>query len=458
MAPEPKRETQDLAFASGKRTLTLGILLGVTLVGFEALAVVTIAPAIAEGFGAVEQYGWIFSSFLLATLLGSVIAGYELDRSAPSLTLVVALSLFGAGLLAAGVAPTMTWLLFARALQGLGGGALVTALYVAVTRAYPDHVRPRLMALMSSAWVLPALLGPTVAGAMAATIGWRIVFLALVPAVAAVVLLTLPAFRELGPGVPAKGFRARIRSALVLVAGSLLLLLGLESRGWWGLASVAVGAFAAQRGLRPLLPPGTLRLRRGMAAAVGARATIYPAFVTAETMMSLMLVTHFGHSPAVAGVVLAVGSLSWTAGAWLQDRLDRDGGARSRGMRIAVGAGLVTCGLVIQALGLVAPADVLVLAAVGWTIAGAGIGLAHATSSVHVFALAGTARAGTASASLQIVDQFGAALGTGVAGAVFALFLQTRFGAPAGIAVAMGISALASLVGVVAGLRSRSRA
>lgn len=454
--PADARDSDDArAFAPERRTLTLGILLGVTLVGFETLAVVTVAPTIAASLAAVERYGWIFSSFLLATLLGAVVAGHTLDRIAPRITLVVALALFGLGLAMAGAASTMDVLVAARAVQGLGGGALVTALYVAVTRAYPDRTRPRVMALMSSAWVLPALLGPTVAGAVATTFGWRAVFLGLLPAVLLVAALTGPAFASLGRGNGAGAFGARLRAALLLVVGALLLLIALEATAWWTLPIVGFGAWVAYRGLRPLLPWGTLSLARGLPAAVGARGTVYPAFVTAETMVSLMLVTHYGHSPAVAGVILALGSLGWTAGAWLQERADAAFGPESRGTRIAIGAAMVTLGLTVQALGLLAPDLVLVLAATGWVCAGLGIGFAHATSSVHVFALAGSADAGRASAALQIVDQFGAAVGTGLAGAIFAAFHARGLGAPVGIGIAMASSAILAGAGIVAGRRSR---
>ena len=459
-SPEHADRSADPALASGHDPvaagrLTLGILLGVTLVGFETLAVVTIAPEIAAAFDAVERYGWIFSSFLLASLLGSVIAGTTLDRRAPHETLLAALALFGIGLACGGLAPSMTWLLIARALQGLGGGALVTALYVAVTRAYPDHRRPRVMAWMSSAWVLPALLGPTLAGAVAAAVGWRWVFLGLLPVVLVIATLTLPAFARLERGSASGHLGRRLWAATRLVLGGFFALVGLESGTLLGWTVAVASGTVALVGLRPLLPRGTLRLGRGLPSAVAARGTIYPAFVTAETMLSLMLVTHLGYSTVIAGAVLAVGSLSWTAGAWLQERLDAARGPARRGARIGLGAGLVTTGLIVQALALTSADFAIVLAVAGWAVAGLGIGMAHATSSVHVFALAGPARAGVASASLQIIDQFGAAIGTGVAGAIVAATLPTAWGAPGGIAVAMALAVVLAAAGIVAGSRSQ---
>jgi len=81
--------------------------------------------------------------------------------------LALGLAAFGLGLAVSGSAPTMLVVIAGRVLQGLGGGALSTVMLTAITRAYPDSQRARMMALTSSAWVVPALLGPTVAGFVA---------------------------------------------------------------------------------------------------------------------------------------------------------------------------------------------------------------------------------------------------------------------------------------------------
>jgi len=151
------------------RAITLGIALGMSLVAFESLAVATIALRFAESLGGMALYGWVFSSFLLMSLLGVILAGQHIDRHGPGPVLAAGLVNFGAGLLLSGLAPSMPVLLAGRALQGFGGGAINTALYTSVNLAYADVLRPRMMALLSTAWILPTLIGPALAGFIADT-------------------------------------------------------------------------------------------------------------------------------------------------------------------------------------------------------------------------------------------------------------------------------------------------
>src|SRR6478735_3404077 len=75
--------------------------------------------------------------------------------------------------LVAGLAPSMGVLVAARVVQGLGAGMTSTALYVLVTRVYPQRLHTAILAGFSAAWVVPSIAGPFVAGLITQTIGWR---------------------------------------------------------------------------------------------------------------------------------------------------------------------------------------------------------------------------------------------------------------------------------------------
>src|SRR6266511_1792335 len=85
-------------FAPARRALTIGLVLTVTLVAFEALAVVTILPVIKDDLGGLRLYGWVTSAFFLGTLVGIVVAGSESDRRGPGPPYVLGILLFAAGL------------------------------------------------------------------------------------------------------------------------------------------------------------------------------------------------------------------------------------------------------------------------------------------------------------------------------------------------------------------------
>jgi MFS family permease len=149
------------------RALTIGLILTVAGAAFEALAVATILPATVEDLGGLSLYGWAFSAFMLTNLVGVTIAGGEADRSGPARPFLVGIVLFSLGLIVAGVASSMEVVIVGRAIQGFGAGAIGAIAYVAVGRGYHEAVRPRMLALISSAWVVPGLIGPAIAGFIA---------------------------------------------------------------------------------------------------------------------------------------------------------------------------------------------------------------------------------------------------------------------------------------------------
>ena len=65
----------------------------------------------------------------------------------------------------------------ARFIQGLGAGTIPPIAYVAIGRSLPERLRPRMFATLSTAWVLPGVIGPALAGLVGETLGWRYVFL-----------------------------------------------------------------------------------------------------------------------------------------------------------------------------------------------------------------------------------------------------------------------------------------
>ncbi|MCA9876433.1 MAG: MFS transporter, partial [Thermomicrobiales bacterium] len=101
------------------RPLTIGLLIVATAWAFESLAVATILPEAATELGGLNLYGWAFSAFLLANLLTVSIAGSETDRIGPLIPFSLGIIFFVVGLLLASFAPTMPFLVAARAVQGI---------------------------------------------------------------------------------------------------------------------------------------------------------------------------------------------------------------------------------------------------------------------------------------------------------------------------------------------------
>ncbi len=206
--------------APAQRRLTVGLVLAVTFVAFEALAVATILPVVGRQLGDLRLYGWVFSAFLLASLIGIVLAGTLADRVPLGQPMLAGLVLFAVGLIIGGTAPDMLVLVAGRAVQGLGAGVVPSVAYVAISRCYADESRPRMFAVLSTAWVVPGLIGPAIAALVAAAVGWRWVFLGLLPLVIAAGVLVVLALRHVPP--PASPGTAAVPYLAVLgvVAGA----------------------------------------------------------------------------------------------------------------------------------------------------------------------------------------------------------------------------------------------
>src|SRR6266699_4438521 len=188
----------DGLWAADRRALTVGLAATITFVAAEALAVVTVMPLVARDLHGLSLYGFVFSAFMLGTMVGIVAAGRSADRRGPAIPYVTGIVVFGAGLTLAGLAPSMPVLVAGGALQGLGAGAVPAVAYAAIGRSLPDRMRARMMAVLSTAWVAPGLAGPAASAAVAHLFGWRWVFLGLVPVVAVTGSLAIPALIRLG--------------------------------------------------------------------------------------------------------------------------------------------------------------------------------------------------------------------------------------------------------------------
>src|SRR3990172_1515820 len=193
--PPPWREV----FAGARGRLTVGLLLLEALVAIEALIVATILPAVEQDLGGLFLYGWTFTAFTLASLGTVPIAGRMTDRLGARKGLAAPAVLYVGGLLIAALAPSMQVVVLGRFVQGIGGGGLYVVSLAVVAKTYPERIRPRVMALLASMWILPGLIGPLLGGLIAQTVGWRWAFLGPIPAIALGVLLVLPSMRE-GPG------------------------------------------------------------------------------------------------------------------------------------------------------------------------------------------------------------------------------------------------------------------
>jgi MFS family permease len=390
-----------------------------TMFAFEGVGVATAMPTVALALGGQASYAWAFNAYLLASLVGMVLAGEWCDARGPRQSIIAAVVLFGTGALVSGAAWSMPVLIGGRFIEGLGGGLGIVSIYVVLGRGFDDDIRPRAFALLAAAWVVPSIVGPFVAGYLADSVSWRWVFwVATIFVVPPAVLLAprLGRLNSVGPvaaGARASGSR-RLRLALVAAAGLALLQEGGTVQGWIGLVLAAVGLALLGPALVRLLPPGTLRFARGLPTVVMLRGLLAGAFIGGEAFIPLALQEVRGLTPTQAGLILTSGAIGWATGAQIQSRRYQAWGPIRL---LQAGSGCVVGGLVTMPFCLTTlPPWVAVFS---WTLTAIGMGMSFGTLGNQTLTLSTSEDQGSNSAALQICDSVGSVVLLAMAGTIY---------------------------------------
>ncbi|MDO5721190.1 MAG: MFS transporter [Actinomycetaceae bacterium] len=401
------------SLSTTERDLMVGALILITTGAFEAMAVINAMPTVVKYFGPDQWFALVSGIAIAMQVVSTVVAGWLADHRGVGVCLYGGLTLFALGALAAGLAPSLVVFAFARALQGIGGGLIIVPLYVLIGALVPASKRPRFFAAFSYAWVVPSMVGPALSGWIITHFSWRIVFLISLPMAA---LSIVPLVRSVNrtkvakkdwdnfPKVPMLagiGFATAI--TVWQVAGGFT-----DAKRW--LAVVAAGVLLVVA-LRYLLPAGALKAVPGIPAIISTRLLIMASMIGAEAFVPLVLERVHHWHPLQTGLGVAMGTITWTIGSWLQARITVPKKRRSLPF---IGTGLVLTGAVV-AMTLPWVGIHPVVGLIGWSITGLGMGLAVATTSDLVLSMADQSQHGQVSSALQVADSVGPALSMGIA-------------------------------------------
>ena len=448
---QPATETEtDGVLSPQYRALTIGMVALITLVAFESLAVATAMPTVAQALDGLSLYALAFGGPLASGVVAMVVSGTWSDLKGPTRPLWHGTAWFLVGLLIAGFAPSMEVLVAGRIIQGYGSGLLTVALYVIVGHLYPSSLRPRIFAAFATAWVVPSLVGPAIAGLIVEHASWRLVFLA-VPA------LAVPAALVMRPGLarssgydvrPGKLWDKRAMWAVAAAIGVGLLHYGGQQRGLVQLVLLAIGLAGVGAFGPRLLPKGTFAFGRGLPSVVALRGLVAASGFGAEVFLPLMLTRQRGLSPALAGLVLTVSALSWSAASWYRGRPNQP---FSHGVFLQGGMILIVLGIATATLTLNQHVPVLV-GIIGWSLTGFGMGTVFPTLSVLVLEYSERDEQGANSSAAQLSDSLSTATVLAIGGSLFAA--MEPHSAITAYVVAFGFPALLALLGVQAARRT----
>ena len=413
------------------RTVFAALMLGMFLAALDQTIVSTALPTIVGDLGGLNHYSWVVTSYLLASTISTPIYGKLGDMYGRKPVFLVAILIFLAGSMLAGLSQDMAELVGFRAVQGIGAGGLMVGAQAIIADIVPPRDRGRYMGLIGSVFAVASVAGPLLGGFLT-SISWRWIFYVNVPiGVVAVVIVST----RLHLHTPHRQHRIDYLGAALLSGGvgALILLAtwGGTQYAWGsreivglgivGVALLAVFVWQERRAAEPLLP---LQLFRSpifsVANAMGF--TIGMAMFGAIIFIPLFLQIVYAATPTGSGLRMIPLMAGLLVTAVLSGRaISRLG--RYRPFPIAGTAVLVVGMFLLSQLGVHTPPWV---ASAYMVVVGVGLGL---VMQVLVLAVQNDAQPkdiGVATASATFFRSMGGAFGVALFGTIFATRLSDQ--------------------------------
>lgn len=404
-----------------------GVLLCILLVAIDQTVVLPAIPQMAKTLHGTRHLAWVVSTYLLASTATTPIYGKLSDQFGRAKILVPCLLEFMLASIVCALAPSIPVLLLGRALQGLGGGALLAVSQSAVADVVPPRERGRYQVWFASMWMLASSAGPVLGGYMAQHFSWRFIFWANIPLGLLALALCLRGLTNL----PVAGQRGKIDllGAFLLMSSSTLILVALSLGGanlaWlsWpeaGLAALSAAGFLSfylQQRLTPapLLPGGLLkRLRTVIAVGWLNTSAMFAGIFTFPMLFHGML----HESASRTGLAMVPFLVSATIGAFLAGQTLR----RTGKVRPVLAAGLVLSSFCAACLAFLPTFAPIALSG----IFGVGLGMINPTTLMAAQSLAKPPEVGIATGMLLLLRSMGGAFGATLAGVLLNGGIQTN--------------------------------
>ena len=411
-------------------TVLGALVVAVLLSSLESTIVATALPTIAGELDAFESYAWVGTAYIVAATIATPILGKFSDLYGRRLVFQSTMAVFFVGSLLCGLAQTMPQLIAARALQGVGGGAIQALAFAILGDVLSPRDRGRYIGLFTMAFAAAALAGPLMGGFIIDRFSWHWIFLSTLPLIAVVGAITHVALK-----LPFNRRQARIDwlGAALLTGGIGGLLISLEQgRGGWLQPSV-VGGIAAgsallvafviveRRAEDPMIPP---RLFSNRVVLLCALIGLFIGSVNygATTFLPLYFQDSLFVSPTESGlrmmpVMFGVVIMSFTAGRLIS----RNG--RYKRFPIA-GCVVVTLGLL--ALSRITGDTTYAYLVLPMFLVGLGSGAVYTTTSIAAQNACELRDLGVTTATIMFFRSLGGSLGIAVYGTVLTSSIRSE--------------------------------
>ncbi|HET9848482.1 MAG TPA: MDR family MFS transporter, partial [Candidatus Dormibacteraeota bacterium] len=460
LRPERAQTATTNQIPADRRYWVLGTVMLVQFVSILTSTIIsTAAPTIVDDLHGLNLYAWLFSSYLLASSVTVPVVGKLSDLFGRRPFYIAGLLLFLIGSAVSGFSQNMGELIAARAVTGVGGGAMMALSVTTIGDIFSPRERGRWMGLIMSVFGLGSILGPLVGGFITDHLGWRWVFYVnIIPGLIALALLA-----ALLPRLARQG-RVRIDwiGIVLLIAGVVPLLIGLTWAGItypWGSVQVIttmVGggiiliAFAIweNHAAEPVL---TLHLfeSRAFTVAVIISFLMGIALFGALTFLPLYAQGVLGYSAQDAGLVLSPLMLGFVLGSLVGGQFTTRTGRYRIQSIIGMAIGVVGMFL----LSRLSASTSFTQALIAMVVTGVGIGTVFPTLSVVVQSAFPYRLLGTANAARQFFNNLGAVMGVPVMATIVIETLKSELPnhLPPALGSRLGNAATSGAQGLIAG-------
>ena len=162
--------------AKSRALIIAATLLALFLGAMDALVMSAAMPTIVADLGGLHLYSWVYSAYMLARAVSLPLFGKLADTFKSKTLIVISIGIFVAASIGAGLAPSMTVLIFFRTIQGIGAGGNFALVYIILTDISTPENRGKTLSLGSFIWGLASLLGPSLGGFIVTYFSWRWIF------------------------------------------------------------------------------------------------------------------------------------------------------------------------------------------------------------------------------------------------------------------------------------------